>query len=687
MSDADRIANLEQLVRLLRAEVAELRDAVQRLSTEASGDPDSSIGRVDRERHAPAAPPAPPAPPEPSPRAPSPPWTDAPRAVHPSAPARPPLDLEALIGRYGTIALATLTIVVGAGAFLTWAIANGMLGPRVRLVIGAVVALAVTALGLRLRTRGAQRFGHVLLGLALALAHVEAWGAGPSLHVVSSGVALAIAAVASVALAALALHIDEEPLFVVGLGGALLAPFVVSDGRGDLFVLLGYGLVVLALGLYAVRPRAWALASWLMLLGCLVYAAVGIDLASTLTGWRPAFAPAIFALCCAWFAAPWSGARRRRVFALGYLAIALLAYVATITPASVPRSIALGIPLAATITAYLTARLPELSTRARAMAAVALPLGCFGAALLVMSRDATGVRGITLAALWTLLAVAAAWDAKHDGRPLHIMVAGLASGAGILFALHARPSLLAVALAGHAVAFALLYRRWPNAAVLVPVVLALTIAVAGSYGQLLARRAFEYTPFVTVPSAVMLVVALACWLVWLQLRAAVLGAPAHDDDVPVSEEVDDPARARAVDASAAMLASPAATAAALVTFFWGRAELARAYSPDIAIFLLVLYFAAAGVVTIYVGRRRALPLARFAGLALAIYAALKAVLRAWSYGAVGFKVGSCALAGAFLLAVAYWYRESHMARSLPPTRAGGADGSRQRAQQAAQDAG
>ncbi|HET7564481.1 MAG TPA: DUF2339 domain-containing protein [Gemmatimonadaceae bacterium] len=695
MSDADRIAALEHVVRALRAEVADLREAVLRLSSDATRSGAHVAEQGERERREPVAPPLTPPPSSPAPHAPRPPADvphapgqavppfaarDVPRATVPSRPAREPLDLESLIGRYGTIALATLTIVVGAGAFLTWAIANGKLGPHVRLVIGAVVAVAVAALGLRLRARGAERFGNVLLGLALALAHVEAWGAGPSLHVVSSGVALAIAAAASAALAALALHIDEESLFVVGTGGALLAPFVVSDGRGNLFVLLGYGLVVLALGLYAVRHRAWALASWLMLLGCLVYAAVGIDMGSTLAGWRPALAPALFVLCCAWSAALWGGARQRRTFVLGYLAVVLLAHIAAIKPASAPIAIALGIPIAATVTAYLIARLPELSEPAHVMAAVLLPLGFFGAALLVMDRATSGPHGMALSALWTAFAACAAWDADSDTRPVHIMVAGLTSGAAVLFALHAHPLPLAVVLAAHAVLFALIFRRWPADVLLVPIVLALSIAVVATYEQLLARAAYTYTPFVTRPSAAMLAVSLACWLVWMQFRQTALDAAARprasvDGDV------------HAPGSSAPTLHQPAAILAAIVTFFWGRAELAHAYSPDVAIFLLVLYFAAVGVLAIYTGRRRALPLARFIGLALAIYAALKAVLRAWSYGAVGFKVGSCALAGAFLLAVAYWYRESHLAHSLPPSATGGADGSGQRAQQAAQDAG
>ena len=47
---------------------------------------------------------------------------------------------------------------------------------------------------------------------------------------------------------------------------------------------------------------------------------------------------------------------------------------------------------------------------------------------------------------------------------------------------------------------------------------------------------------------------------------------------------------------------------------------------------------------------------RRAGLALAIYAALKAVVQASGLSSVGLRVGSYLAVGGFLLGVAYWYR-------------------------------
>src|ERR671929_371501 len=126
----------------------------------------------------------------------------------------------------------------------------------------------VPAVGYRLRAHGAVPYGNVLLALALAIVHVDAWAAGPRLQIIPPVLALGIAAVASIALAALALSSREELLFSVGLGGALLAPFVTSSGRSNVVLLLSYGWLVIASGLFALRGHEWRISARLTAVGC-----------------------------------------------------------------------------------------------------------------------------------------------------------------------------------------------------------------------------------------------------------------------------------------------------------------------------------------------------------------------------------------------------------------------------------
>jgi hypothetical protein len=146
--------------------------------------------------------------------------------------------------------------------------------------MGAVLAAAMAAGGWRLRSaappaaptaepdvaaagrEGTRRFGDVLLALALAVTHVDAWAAGPYLGIVPPGGALAVAAAASAGLAALAWRGRQQTLFVIGVGGALVAPFITGSAVGRPAALATYGWLVLAAGLAAIPSSAELLRRW-----------------------------------------------------------------------------------------------------------------------------------------------------------------------------------------------------------------------------------------------------------------------------------------------------------------------------------------------------------------------------------------------------------------------------------------
>jgi hypothetical protein len=616
--DSHRLDELETALLTLTREVAELRADVRRLTAPS----------MDREAAAGADPLATPPPPRPH------------HATGRDAAAASGLgrriDLESLVGRYGAMALAALTILMAAGTFLGWAIANGRLGPGARVALGGVAAGVVAAIGLRLRARAARRFGNTLLGLALALVHVDAWGAGPFLHVIPPAAALTVAALASASLAALAWRADDESLFVVGTGGALLAPFVTADGPGNTLVLLTYGWVVLTTALFALRGRPWTVAVRLMAAGCLAYTAAAMDASWNAVSGAERNAPATFALGCAWSALLWGGAALRGRLARLALAVALLPLLGygVFAPRfpDFPALAALG-----TATAYLALRLGDAGGPRWLADAVLLPLGFLAAALIALPHGTTGTGRALVALAWAGAAAAAAWDARRDEprRAPHAMVAAIASALAIPLLVERQHVLGVALLAAHAAGVSLLLPRLRTALLTVPAVGVLWLATGWTYEILAARRAYGYTPFVSAPSLAALA-AVAGWMVFARLasRAELTDAPGYDAD----------------------LRAFVGALGALAAFAWGREELASAFSPDVATFLLILYYAGAGVLAIFVGRWRQLAGARRVGLALAIYAALKAVLQASELRSIGLRVGSYLAAGGFLLAVAYWYR-------------------------------
>jgi uncharacterized membrane protein len=641
MSDIERIERLETIVRSLNQQLAELRSEVAALrgaprSTGVAGErpePHASPDRVATEgaerysnRDAKADRPADPA---------AAPWEarhETPRSA-PYAPrtmagatygAVASLDFEELIGRYGTIALATLALHAGMGAFLTWAIAHGLLGPVQRVVLGALGAAVVAGIGWWLRARGTVRFGNTLLAIALALFHLDLWAAGPRLHVIPPTAALILIAAASVALASLALRAAEEPLFCVGLGGALIAPFVASTGGGSAVVLASYGWIVIAGAIAAIASRKWRFSIAITGIGCLVYAAAAQGLLRAASPWPERGVPVLFTLACAWAALAWGVSAVRARLALGFLVVGAGALLAS-RFGDYAAQIAVALGLAGSFIALASPRTGFAPRPWRILAAILLPLAFLGAALAKLAHPDT-MDGALVALLWVALAGAAAWSDAED-RELHLITVCATSAIAVFLALNHHGAWCIVALAAHASLFSWLMRERDSAELAIPVAIVLATIALWSYTLLLDRTAYAYTPFATAPSAAALATTLAFWAFSHFAR-----------------------RISTVDLE--ILANLPAIAA----FFWFREELAYAFSYDVSVFLLVVFYALAGIAAIFYGRRHSHAPSRAVGLTLACYAALKALIHAWGLSAIGLRVGACILAGAFIAVVAYWYR-------------------------------
>jgi uncharacterized membrane protein len=633
MADEQRLAVLEQHVRALYEQLGALRAELR--ATEGGTSPmpapphHDPTPQLEFPTTAQVAPdPAPSLDPPPPPPPPSPPRARPPRVAQPP---QSDIDLEKLLGRYGTIAVASLAILMGVGTFLSWAIEHGYLGPTVRVILGFIGAGIVAGVGLWVRDKRDVRFGNVLLALSLAIVHVDAWAAGPHLQVLSTVAALTIAAAASAALAALALTTEEQTLFAVGFAGALLAPFVTASEPGSIVVLLTYGWVVIALSLFAIREKGWQPVLWLTVIGATMYvfsgvsAGVGAD-----HSWLAAHAPVIFALACA--AAGLLFARDTLRSKLG-LAFLLLACIATLGYSIEARQLEVSVSLFGTVAAYLIARELETDQRWLFIGNVVIPLGFLFAT--VVSAHDRSIRALAAAAL-TVVAGLLAWEDEEE-RPQHLFVTAIASGLAILVYLVDFDTRCIVALALHAALFSIILRATRARLLVPPILIGLTIAFGWSYVLLDNRAQYAYTPFLTIPS----LCALAAVCAWTLLAYAL--RPTTDE-----KSLED-AQLSAIFGGVAILAA----------FTWIRQELVGAWSPDAASFALIIYYALAGLALIFAGRYRRVGLWRAAGLALAFYAGYKALVETFTIDAVGMRVGARILVGVFLAAVAYWYRVPH----------------------------
>jgi uncharacterized small protein (DUF1192 family) len=544
-------------------------------------------------------------------------------------------EIESLVGRYGTLIFAALVILMGVGVLIKVAVARGLLTPEVRVAMGALAAAGMGGAGLYFHRRGDVRYGNVLLALALAMVDLVAWGAGPRFGLVPVQVALVIVDVVAVALVALALRDESEFLFCVAVAGALSAPFVTSDGSGTAPVLLSYGAVVLIGALRAVRDPRWWRAFAVLSAAALLYT----------------FTAAAMPLVAAWYA-PFAIVLFGAVCALGALALAPREWRGTLARVFLLASL-VGVPIGwdriaagSTVQAWLVALAIAAVTYAALLvhrswrplwtaSALVLPfLSLAIASTVARSRQAQGV----VFGVWTVIALMAWQIERRRGEPTrggaHLLAAGLLGSIAVAELLWPTPFGLVTGLVAWGLVMAAALHDELSPLPLIAVAVALGGAALSALDQLASRQAFAYTPFLTRSSASALVATLGLGIAGLLIARA----PGERD----TKWADRPVRLGAVAAFAIL---------------WGRMEMAQAFSPDLASFLLIAYYAACGLASIIVGRILGVRPLRLAGLGLAIYAAVKAVVEASLIGGVLLRVGSYGAVGVFLLGAGYLYRE------------------------------
>jgi hypothetical protein len=597
--DDDRLAALERQVAALTAEVARLRVAA------AVADPPP-----------PAAP-----------------HHDAFSRASAAAAALGADDIESLVGRYGTLLLGAFVLLMGVGVLIQFAVTRGLLTPAVRVGLGALTAAGVGAAGVYFHRRGEVRYANALLAVALALTDLVAWGAGPRLHLVPDVASLGVVFLVAVALAALALHDRSEFLFSAAVAGALSAPFVAAERIAAPDMLLVYGALVLVGSLRAVRDPRWERAFVVLVGGALVYALAALSVPNP-TRLSP-FGISLFGGACALAALLLAQSDWRSGLARAFLAVGLVGVPAAWDriPA-VPPSYTWGVALALAAVTYAALAVRRRSALWTA-SALALPFVSLGiASAWSTSRQSQAA----VFALWAAFALAA-WRAERlrdepSRGGAHLAAGALLGTAAIGWALWPSPYLLVSALAGWGVLVAVACRDETRALPLVGVAVPLGAAALAAVDQLASRQAFAYAPFATRSSASALSATVGFALAGLVLGRSE-GAPAKVAD-------------RAV-----RLAVPIGFA-----ILWGRMEVAGGWTPDIAAFLLIAYYGACGVGSILAGRRYGVGRLRLAGLGLAIYAAVKAIMEASLIGELMLRVGAYGAVGVFLLAAGYIYREA-----------------------------
>ena len=558
------------------------------------------------------------------------------------------------------LAIAVLAAVLAVGTFLSWAYANGYLNlsPLARVAIGLGFAAVLGTWGFQLRKRE-RSFGSTILALALAIVQVCAYAAGPGFLLVPTWAAfLGTAAISSVL--AFFAHIEnDEPLWCVGFGGAAIAPFVTSDGTGRVYALLIYGLITLLPACFAISQRSWPVAWRVFYAASALFSLAGAELGYRTTTVASLCAFAFPFVIAAAGVVPFAPEGRKRAALRWLAALGALASIRTQVYIDTRAWLVASVLLTA-VTLWLflldhQSHLPQSSlwSRTREMPRFLNWIDVAFIPLLISYEAADALRNhgqpVVVYAVATAVFLAFVWrrsvNSMRDAAAFGAIV--MASAVlGLLPLEDPLARLTAFVALGLAVLGA--HRAKPSVSWLFGGLVILVGCAIGSATVMADRPLYTFTPFATEASATAFVVAMGLICVarfWYVLRVATRTAMGDRPEWTYA-------------ANAKLLVRGVAFAPWVWAFIWATIELSMAYSASTSTLLLVTYFAATAVGCVGVGRLRNSARLRQVGLALALVATATAFYGATTYFDIAARILAYLVTSAFLLGIAYWYRQT-----------------------------
>ncbi|HEX8461541.1 MAG TPA: DUF2339 domain-containing protein, partial [Segetibacter sp.] len=165
---------------------------------------------------------------------------------------KPVRELEDFIGTNVISKIGILITIIGVFIGAKYAIDNEMISPAMRIVAGYVAGFALALFSLKLKEKYLY-FSSILIGGGLAVTYFITYIAFNYYAFYPQWLAFAIMVITTVAAVATALWFNQKVIALLGQVAAYAIPFLLSDGKGNVFVLFGYisliniGLLILSL--------------------------------------------------------------------------------------------------------------------------------------------------------------------------------------------------------------------------------------------------------------------------------------------------------------------------------------------------------------------------------------------------------------------------------------------------------
>jgi uncharacterized membrane protein len=179
------------------------------------------------------------------------------REINPGPPEPRP-DLEKFIGENLVSKIGIAILVLAIGFFVKYAIDNGWIGAAGRVAIGLLCGGVLIGFAHALQ-KNYKSFSSVLVGGGLAIFYFTIALAYHQYQLFGQTVSFVLMVIITAFAVILSLLYDRQELAIIALVGGFVAPFLVSNGRGNYQVLFSY-LLILNTGLLVIAYyKAWRL--------------------------------------------------------------------------------------------------------------------------------------------------------------------------------------------------------------------------------------------------------------------------------------------------------------------------------------------------------------------------------------------------------------------------------------------
>ena len=141
--------------------------------------------------------------------------------------------------------------------FLKYAFEQAWITPLARCAIGAVAGIAMIPAGLRIASRGYERYGHLVAGAGIVVLYLTTYAALNLFALMVPGTAAAALVLITVTGAALAHQRRSLPLALLAVAGGYATPLLVGGSRDAQITLFSYLALLTAATIYVARSRRW----------------------------------------------------------------------------------------------------------------------------------------------------------------------------------------------------------------------------------------------------------------------------------------------------------------------------------------------------------------------------------------------------------------------------------------------